>query len=318
MILTLAGGVGGARLALGLARVLGPSELMIVGNVGDDFEHLGLHISPDLDTVMYTLAGVNDRERGWGRSNESWSFMAAIEQLGGETWFNLGDRDLAVHIERTRRLAAGASLSEVTRHLCAALHVNAALVPATDAVLRTVVVTEEGDLPMQRYFVEHRCRPKVQGFRYEGSAAATPAPAILSALIAGSVSGVVICPSNPWLSIEPILAVGALREALERSSFPIVAVSPIVGGAAVKGPAAKIMQELGLEVSPAAIAAHYGRLVDGWVVDDVDRDSVATLAASGCSVRHVNTLMSDASVSERLAKECIDLLERARRTVRRQ
>ena len=267
MIVALAGGVGGARLALGLAAVLSPSQLAIVVNTGDDFEHHGLHVSPDLDTVMYTLAGVNNAATGWGRAKESWNFMAALAELGGARWFNLGDRDLATHVLRSEALRAGHSLSAIMQTLAARLGVRHALLPMSDHPVRTRVKTARGELAFQDYFVRERCRPRVQGFRFAGARGAAPPPVLQKLMRGGRVRGVVICPSNPFVSVAPILAVPAIRAWLKERDFPVVAVSPIVGGAALKGPAAKMMRELKHEASAAGVARHYGRLVDGWGID---------------------------------------------------
>ena len=233
---------------------------MVVCNTGDDFEHLGLSISPDLDTVLYTLAGVANAETGWGRASETWSFMRALEQLGGETWFRLGDADLATHVERTRRLAAGESLSAISDDFCRRLGVGARLVPMCDEPVRTLVRTEDGILPFQRYFVEQRCAPKVTGFAFAGASDARPTAALREALERHGLEAVVICPSNPFISIDPILAVPGMRAAIAACRAPVVAVSPIIGGQAVKGPTAKMMAELGMPTSARAVAEHYGGL----------------------------------------------------------
>ncbi len=269
-VVALCGGVGGAKLALGLESVLAQGQLTIGVNTGDDFEFLGLCISPDLDTVLYTLAGLSDPVRGWGRCDESWNFMAALEQLGGENWFSLGDRDLALHVERTRRLRAGETLSAVTGDLARRFGLRAEVLPMTDQPVHTLIHTAEGALPFQDYFVKLRCAPCVTDISFSGAAEASANPALIGALADPKLSAVVICPSNPFLSIDPILAVPGVRAALERTPAPIVVVSPIVGGRAVKGPTAKIMGELGLAVNSKMIAAHYAGLIDGMVIDDSD------------------------------------------------
>ena len=243
------GGIGGAKLALGLYRELPPDRLMVVCNTGDDFEHLGLTISPDLDTVLYTLAGIANPTTGWGRAGETWSFMGALAELGGETWFRLGDADLATHVERTRRLAAGETLAAISEDFCRRLGVHARLIPMCDQPVRTMVRTGGGVLPFQRYFVEQRCAPVVSGFAFQGIAAARPPAALAAALASATLEAVVICPSNPFISIDPILAVPGMRAALAASPAPVVAVSPIIGGRAVKGPTAKMMAELGLAIT---------------------------------------------------------------------
>jgi LPPG:FO 2-phospho-L-lactate transferase len=306
-VVALSGGIGGAKLALGLYRTLPADSLMVVCNTGDDFEHLGLRISPDLDTVMYTLAGIANPETGWGRASETWTFMAALAQLGGETWFRLGDRDLATHVERTRRLAAGESLSEIAADLGRRLGVRARLVPMCDEPVRTVVDTEEGVLPFQRYFVERRCGPKVRGFAFEGAATARPTPALLEALDGDDLEAVVICPSNPFISIDPILAVPGMRAAIAACGAPVVAVSPIIGGRAVKGPTAKMMAELGIPTSAGAVAQHYGELLAGFVLDTVDRSEAESIAVP-CLV--TRTLMASDDDKRALAAEVLAFARR--------
>ena len=272
MILALAGGVGGARLANGLAQRLAPRELVVAVNTGDDFEHFGLLVSPDLDTVMYTLAGRSDAERGWGLAGETWRFMDALEALGGDAWFRLGDGDLATHVVRTARRRAGETLSAVTTDLCRRLGVRHEVVPMSDDPVRTIVHTAEGPLAFQDYFVRQRCEPAVAGLVFRGAAEARPSPGLDAALARADLGAIVICPSNPWLSILPILEIPGVRERLRERRVPLVAVSPIVGGQAVKGPAAKIMRELGVEASAIGIAEFYGDLLDGLVIDGIDRE----------------------------------------------
>ncbi|MBV6424057.1 MAG: 2-phospho-L-lactate transferase [Steroidobacteraceae bacterium] len=272
-VLALAGGIGGAKLVLGLARVLGDGELVVVGNTGDDFNHLGFSISPDLDTLLYTLAGLADRSRGWGRRRETWKFMAALEQLGGPSWFRLGDADLALHVERTRRLASGESLTSVMDHLRRELGVATRLVPMTDDPVRTRLRSGREWLDFQDYFVRLRCEPAVEEIAYVGAESARPQPEILALLGGKDLRAVVICPSNPFLSIEPILAIPGMRSAIAQCAAPVVAVSPIIAGRAVKGPTAKMMREFGIEVTATAVARHYARLIDVFVVDEADVDA---------------------------------------------
>jgi len=309
VIVALAGGVGGAKLAAGLARVLPPDELLIAVNTGDDFEHLGVHVSPDLDTVMYTLAGLANPEAGWGRADETWSFMEALERLGGPTWFRLGDRDLATNVERTRRLHGGESLTAVTRDLCTRLGVRHAVVPMSDDPVRTVVHTDRGALEFQHYFVRDRCEPRVERLEYRGAAAARPSPALRDALARRDLAGVVFCPSNPYLSIAPILAVPGLREAIAGRA---IAVSPIIAGRAVKGPAAKIMRELGMEPSALEVARYYRGIVRTLVIDRADAALAPSIEALGLRAAPEDTLMSRAADRERLARACVALLGRAR------
>jgi LPPG:FO 2-phospho-L-lactate transferase len=297
-VLALCGGVGGAKLVLGLSTVLRADELTVAVNTGDDFEHLGLHVSPDLDTVLYTLAGLSDPVRGWGRADESWNFMDALAALGAETWFALGDRDLAVHVERTRSLRAGESLTSIVADMAERLKVAARIVPMTDGTVRTMVYTREGPLSFQDYFVRHRCAPAVTAISFAGAAGARPSSVFVDAIQHPALRLIVIAPSNPYLSIDPILAVPGVRQALEQVPVPVIAVSPIIAGKAVKGPTAKIMRELGIEVTPRAIARHYGGLIDGLVIDESD---AAQADAIGVPVTVARTLMNDFDDRRRLA-----------------
>ncbi|MGA0562558.1 2-phospho-L-lactate transferase [Ancylobacter sp. VNQ12] len=272
-VVALSGGIGGAKLALGLDRVLAPGQLTIIANTGDDFRHLGLHISPDIDTLLYTLAGLDDPVRGWGRRDETWNFMQALGQIGGETWFQLGDGDLAIHVERTRRLAGGETLSEVTDGLRRRLGIASAIVPMSDDPVRTRVETDEGWLDFQHYFVRRRCEPRVRALEFAGAATARLAANALAALSDPALAAIIICPSNPYLSVDPIRAVPGLREALHAASAPVIAVSPIIAGQAVKGPTAKMMAELGLMPSAATVAEHYAGLIDVFVVDEADAET---------------------------------------------
>ena len=310
-VVALSGGIGGAKLALGLYRTLPPDCLMVVCNTGDDFEHLGLSISPDLDTVLYTLAGVANPETGWGRASETWSFMGSLEQLGGETWFRLGDADLATHVERTRRLVAGESLSAISAELCRRLGVRARLVPMSNEPVRTLVRTEDGILPFQRYFVEQRCAPRVLGFEFQGASAARPTPDLSEALASESLEAVVICPSNPFISIDPILVVPGMRAAIAACPAPVIAVSPIIGGQAVKGPTAKMMAELGMPTTARAVAEHYGGLIDGFVLDRADADQAPDIAVPCLATR---TLMETEDDKRTLAAEVLTFVRELRGT----
>lgn len=269
-VVALSGGVGGAKLVDGLSHVLPPDALTVIVNTGDDFEHLGLAISPDIDSVVYALAGLSDPVRGWGRRDETWNFMAALGQLGGPDWFRIGDADLAMHVERSARLSRGESLSAVTARICAALGVGAQVLPMSDDRVRTRLRTDEGWLEFQEYFVGRQCRPRVSEIAYEGASSARAQPDALDALREPGLRAVVICPSNPFLSIDPILAIPELRTALQNAGAPVVAVTPIVGGQAIKGPAAKMLRELGIEVAGASVAARYAGLVDVFVADSSD------------------------------------------------
>jgi len=301
-VIALCGGIGGAKLVLGLSRVMAPADLTVIVNTGDDFEHLGLAVSPDLDTVMYTLAGLDDPRRGWGRRDESWSFMRALAALGGETWFQLGDGDLATHMERTRRLRAGEKLSAITADFCRRLGIAVAIFPMSDDRVRTRVWTDLGQLDFQDYFVRRRCTPAVHRLAYEGAAVARPHPLAMAALHDARVRAVVICPSNPWLSIEPMLALPGLRAAVAACPAPVIAVSPIVAGAAVKGPTAKMMAELGIPVTASAVARRYSDLLDGYVVDRADAAQATELDVA---VMVTNTLMRSLADREGLARDVL-------------
>lgn len=307
MIIALAGGVGGARLAHGLARALPAGGLTVIVNTGDDFTHLGLHISPDPDTVLYTLSELADQERGWGLKDETFRAMEALGRLGGENWFALGDKDLATHIERTRRLAAGDTLSAITADFAQRLGIGAKIVPMSDDPVRTIVHTDQGALPFQDYFVRLHCAPIITGLEFTGAESATPSPALAALMASDQVTGIIICPSNPFLSIDPILAIPGIRPWLQARRVPCVAVSPLIGGQAVKGPAAKIMAELKRETTPYAIAQHYNGLIDGLIIDEADRHQ----AFGECLV--TATLMRDIADRERLAREALSYIERLRR-----
>jgi LPPG:FO 2-phospho-L-lactate transferase len=301
-VVALAGGVGGARLAHGLAQILAPQDLTIVVNTGDDFEHLGFPISPDLDTVLYTLAGLANPQTGWGLASESWNFIEALGRLGGETWFRLGDRDLALHVERRRRLDEGQSLTEATRALVAALGVRPSVLPMTDDRLRTVVVTDEGELGFQEYFVHRQCRPRVSGFIFSGEGQARPTVEVLAALT--QAEAIIFCPSNPFVSIEPILRLPGVKDRIR--ARPAVAVSPIVAGQALKGPAAKMLAELGQEVSAVSVARFYQGLLKGFVLDTADAGLAANLEVEGMRVLVANAIMRSDADRARLAREVLE------------
>jgi LPPG:FO 2-phospho-L-lactate transferase len=302
-VLALSGGIGGAKLALGLYRLLPPGALIVVANTGDDFEHLGLAISPDIDTLLYTLAGLDNPELGWGRRDETWTFMQALGSLGGETWFNLGDGDLATHVERTRRLAAGQSLSKITDDFRRRLGISARLLPMSDDRVRTRLSTAQGWLDFQDYFVRQRCAPVVREITFAGADEARPQPQFLAALSDQDLRAVVICPSNPFISIDPILAVPGVHDALRGCRAPVVAVSPIIGGKAVKGPTAKMMAELGLPVHAAAVARHYGDILDLYIADETDADVIGDL---GLPVVFARTLMLSLDDREALARAVLE------------
>jgi len=306
MIVALAGGVGGAKLADGLAKCLG-EKLTVIVNTGDDFQHLGLHISPDLDTVMYTLAGIADPQTGWGIQGETWSFLDQIVRLGGEDWFRLGDRDLATHVLRSERLRRGDRLTAVTADFCRSLGIASAVLPMSDGRVSTLVHSGNDVLAFQDYFVRHRCAVPVTAVAHEGAESVQPTPEVVDALTAEDLTAAIICPSNPYLSIDPILAIPSVRDLIVGADVPVIAVSPIIGGAAVKGPAAKIMAELGLKPSAATVADHYAGLITALLIDDVDRDLVDAIEARGIRARATATLMKTADDRRALARECIAL-----------
>lgn len=311
-VLALSGGVGGAKLALGLASVLPAEQLAIVVNTGDDFEHLGLHISPDIDTLLYTLAGINNPETGWGRANESWSFMSALGELGAETWFRLGDRDLALNVYRTQGLRSGRTLSEVTADLAGRLGLSVAIAPMSDDPVRTLVDTDAGLLEFQEYFVRRQCKPAVSGILFKGSQNARPSPEFAQLLHSSQLIAVIICPSNPYLSIDPMLSVPGVRDALIHCAAPVIAVSPIVQGMAIKGPTAKIMGELGIPVAASAVAEHYGELLDGFVLDSSDTQFANSIANVDLTVEVTNTVMQTLDDRMSLARDVLEFAARLR------
>ena len=300
-VLALTGGIGGAKLALGLAKALDPDQVSFVVNTGDDFEHLGFHVSPDVDTLVYTLAGEANADTGWGRRDESWHFMRAAEQLGLPTWFRLGDRDLALHVHRRQRLAEGATLTEVTREICQLLGVAQSILPMSNDPVRTRVLTPEGPLAFQHYFVRDRCRPTVTGFEFGGIEDATINPELeaLPGASGGGLGAIVICPSNPFVSVDPILDLPGMRDLLKSTGVPIIAVSPIVGGRAIKGPTAKMMRELDIPASATAVARHYRGLITGFVLDECDAASEPEVADLGLATAVTQTVMS--SLEDRIA-----------------
>jgi len=300
-VVVLAGGVGGSKMVNGLAQILPPENLFIIANTADDFEHLGLAISPDLDTIMYTLAGANNPETGWGRTGETWQVMDELRRLKGPAWFNLGDKDLAASLLRTHWLRQGQPLSRVTAQLCRRFGVAQTLMPMTDQAVRTIVETDEGQLSFQEYFVRRRCEPEVQRLIYEGAGSAEPNPAASAAIQAADL--IVIAPSNPLLSIDPILALPGLARAIRGAAAPKIGVSPIIGETAVKGPAAKVMRELGLEVSPVGVASYLKAVLTGFVFDTVDQAHQGRLADQGLATLCTNTLMRSAADQARLARE---------------
>jgi LPPG:FO 2-phospho-L-lactate transferase len=307
-VTVLTGGVGGAKLALGLCHAVRAEDITAIVNTGDDFTHLGLAVSPDIDTLLYTLASKANPVQGWGRAEETWTFMEAIRSLGGEDWFALGDGDLALHVLRTHRLRDGAALSAIIADFATAWRICTRILPMTDDRVATRVLTPEGELDFQHYFVKRRCAPTVREIRFVGAQAAHPAPGVIEALCDENSRAILIAPSNPFLSIDPILAIPAIRQALMQTGVPVVAVSPLVGGDAVKGPTAKIMREMQLEVSAATVSRHYGDLVDGLLIDE--RDPPTTL-----DVPHAraDTLMKTLEDRIRVARAALNLADSLRR-----
>ena len=301
-VVALCGGIGGAKLALGLYHVLDPAGLFLVLNTGDDFEYLGLHISPDIDTVTYTLAGKNNSSTGWGRRNDTWTFMEALAELGGETWFSLGDRDLAIHVERSRRLNAGESLSQITDDFSRAFGISAHLLPITDDPVRTVIETHKGAISFQDYFVRRQSKPVVKKIVFKGADKATPNAAAMNAMQLPDLRAVIICPSNPFLSIDPILAVDGYRQALINCSAPVIAVSPIIGGQAVKGPTSKIMGEISMPSTARAVADYYGEILDGFVFDKAD---AAEASSASLPSQVTQTLMESFEDRKSLARDVL-------------
>lgn len=302
--LALAGGVGGAKLALGLAKILDPDQLTVVVNTGDDEIFYGLHVSPDLDTVMYTLAGIANPETGWGITGETFNMLERLTAYGEDTWFGLGDKDLATHIRRTNLLNNGESLSEVTSKLAAALGVEHAIVPMTDDSFRTIVDTEIGSLAFQDYFVKHRSEPKATAIRFDTNGGARPSPGFGRALSESKI--IVFCPSNPYLSVAPILEVTGIRERIAGFPGKRIAVSPIIGGAAVKGPAAKLMAEFGVEPSCVDVAKQYIGLCDAFVIDNIDADRANEIDSLGLDVLVCNTIMTSKEDKIALARKVLD------------
>jgi LPPG:FO 2-phospho-L-lactate transferase len=293
-IAALAGGVGGAKLADGLAQILSPENLTIIVNTGDDFEHLGLFISPDLDTVCYTLAGLANPETGWGRREETFNLLENLQKLGGPDWFLLGDRDMATHLERTRRMRGGQPLSQITNDFCRAWGVDYSILPMSDQPVHTMVETaEDGELAFQDYFVKRKCTPVVKGFRFAGIETASPAPGVLDVI--KHADAVIICPSNPWVSIDTILAIPGVRPALSRNT--VVAVSPIIGGRTIKGPAAKMFIELGLPPTALSVARHFDDILSGFILDNADSDLAQYFS--------VPTVFSNILMKNQFSRKCL-------------
>lgn len=307
-LLVLSGGVGGAKLVQGLADVLAPEQLTIVANTGDDFEHLGFYISPDIDTILYTLSGRSNVKQGWGHMNETWSFMQALKELDGESWFQLGDKDLATHVIRRQLLAEGATLSEATADISRRFGIKINIIPMSDCPIRTIIESAEREYTFQEYFVKHQCQPAVRKIKYHGLEQAKPSPGFTAALQDKMLKAIIITPSNPYLSIDPILAIPAIKNTLQQNKIPVIAVSPIVAGRALKGPTAKIMSELGVEVTAVSVAKHYTGLVDHFVIDDEDAGLAEAIRELGISVHSTNTVMLNMDDKRNLAADVLDIV----------
>ena len=310
-VLALSGGIGGAKLALGLSKILDPQELVIVANTGDDFEHLGLYICPDIDTLLYTLSGVSNTTTGWGLAEETWSFMQAVQKDNpDEAWFQLGDKDLETHRYRTQRLVEGATLTDLTAELAQRFQVRPVVLPMSDNPVRTYLLAENATgtswLSFQEYFVKQRCEPRVHAIEYRGSAEATVSLQLETALTEGTMQAVILCPSNPFLSIDPILAVPGMKKLLRACAAPVIAVSPVVGGQALKGPTAKIMKELGMVADVATVAGHYVDFIDGLVIDLQDQDELERVRAMGMSATVTNTVMVSLEDRMQLARDALN------------
>jgi LPPG:FO 2-phospho-L-lactate transferase len=306
-VTVLTGGVGGAKLVLGLCHALCPHDVTAIVNTGDDFTHLGLAVSPDIDTLLYTLSGKADAARGWGRAGESWHFMDAVRSLDGADWFALGDGDLALHVLRTHMLRTGMRLSAIVAGFAAAWGIGAKILPMSDDLVATRVMTDEGTLEFQHYFVRRKCEPVVRAVSFAGADVALPAPGVVESITDPNCRAILIAPSNPFLSIDPILAVPAIRQALIETRVPIVAVSPLVGGTAVKGPTAKMMRELGLEVSAAEVARHYAGIIDAMLIDARDEPVLLDVRCA-----RSDTLMHSLDDRTRVARAALELAESLR------
>jgi len=312
-ILAITGGVGGAKLALGLSTLLGPEELAFVVNTGDDFIHLGFPISPDIDTLVYTLSGTCNTETGWGRSDESWQFMQALKEIGGETWFALGDKDLAMHVERRRLLSEGLMIGEVTASLAGSFGIAHRIFPMSNERVHTRVLTDRGRMDFQHYFVREKCEPEVTGFEFEAATRALINPDIAEWLTSPELTGVILCPSNPYVSIDPILSIPGVRDLLTACQAPVVAVSPVVGGAAIKGPTVKMMQELGIANTADSVASYYADFLDGFVLDIQDSELAAAVEDFGLVSTVTQTVMKTLDDRVDLGRSCLEFIDQLTR-----
>ena len=308
-ILAITGGVGGAKLALGLSKLLGPDDLSFMVNTGDDFTHLGFPISPDIDTLVYTLSGTCNTETGWGRSEEGWQFMQALKELGAETWFALGDKDLAMHVERRRLLERGLTLGAATASLAKSFGIAHRILPMSNDRVSTCVLTRQGKMDFQHYFVREKCEPSVTGFEFAGAAQALVNPDISELLDSPGLKGIILCPSNPFVSIDPILAIRGFREQLKTCRAPVIAVSPVIGGAAVKGPTVKMMRELNIPNTADSVALHYADFLDGFIVDIKDGDLVDKIEKMDINSVASRTLMKTLEDRIDLARTCLEFID---------
>ena len=305
-VLAISGGVGGAKLALGLSHILAPEQLTIVANTGDDFDYLGLSISPDLDTVMYTLANLSNKQQGWGLADETWSCMEALTKLNAESWFQLGDKDMATHIYRTSRLKEGATLTQVTEELCTSMGIEHRIIPMTDDKVSTIVQTRDGELAFQNYFVKEQCKPSVTGFYFQGIEQAKPQKKLLELIQSDQLSSIIICPSNPFVSVDPLLQLKDIKQLIKQQSAPMVAISPIVGGSAIKGPAAKMFTELGLDCNCVGVAKFYGSLLDGFIIDTIDAKYKTAIEEMGIPCLVTQTVMQSLEDRIQLGKDALN------------
>jgi len=308
-ILAITGGVGGAKLALGLSKLLGPEDLSFMVNTGDDFTHLGFPISPDIDTLLYTLSGTCNTETGWGRSEEGWQFMQALKEMGAETWFALGDKDLAMHVERRRLLDSGLTLGAATASLAKSFGIAHRILPMSNDRVSTRVLTRQGKMDFQHYFVREKCEPSVTGFEFEGAAQALIHPDISELLNSPGLKGIILCPSNPFVSIDPILSIHGFREQLKTCRAPVIAVSPVIGGAAVKGPTVKMMRELDIPNTADSVALHYADFLDGFVVDIKDGDLIHIIYKMNINSVVSNILMKTLEDRIDLARTCLEFID---------
>ena len=304
-LIAISGGIGGAKLCYGLDQILQPEQLRVIANTGDDFLYLGFYISPDIDTLIYTLAEVNNKETGWGREDETWKTHNVLGELGADNWFKLGDKDLALHLHRSKALRNGETLTSITQDIAERFKLKTIILPMSDHMIQTVVDTDKGSMPFQEYFVKESTNPKVREVSFESKHPETTKE-VLEAINDPEVTGFLVAPSNPYLSIDPILSIDKIKQTIMQSNKPRVAVSPIIGGDSVKGPTAKIMEEMGLEVNVITIANHYQDLIDGLIIDNTDVEYVQAIESSGIKVKVSNILMNNNDDKTRLAEEAIE------------